>query len=348
MDAELSEAEARHRAQPHALGPALHLAWLLERAGADARPTLRAYAGQFGVDAVAGDALHALVRQVPATDVASGAPIVSEGEASDALYVVVRGRVEVRRRGAGVLARLGAGQSFGEVALLARTPRTATVLADGPVSVLAVQRAMVQQLARYFPPLVAILQAIYRDRMLAQLVTPGSAFATLDAAQRHALFARFVPGAAPAGAVVLREGQEGVGFFVIVSGRAEVTRVTLQRRIERVASLGPGDFFGEISLLYEMPVTATVQAAEPLTWLLLEREQFHEVMRAHPEQIARVQAVARQRLGYEAAGPVVDVARAGMTCPRCGYDQDEGLTCVACGANIARERRILPVAMPSL
>jgi len=62
-----------------------------------------------------------------------------------------------------------------------------------------------------------------------------------------------------AGQPVTEEGKMGVGFFVIESGNARVTVGGEEKR-----TLGPGDYFGEIALIADLPRTATVTAETPL------------------------------------------------------------------------------------
>lgn len=85
---------------------------------------------------------------------AAGEQIVGEGEAADRMFVIVSGRVEVRRRQGDrdqVLATLGANEHFGEISLIDRRPRSASVVAieDGELCVLL--RQDVQRILDAFP-----------------------------------------------------------------------------------------------------------------------------------------------------------------------------------------------------
>jgi CRP/FNR family cyclic AMP-dependent transcriptional regulator len=82
----------------------------------------------------------------------------------------------------------------------------------------------------------------------------------------------------PAGAVLAREGEQGLGFFLIVDGTASVVVNGRTRR-----KLGPGDSFGEISLLDEGPRTATVTADTPVTLLGITSWVFKRTVSANPQ-----------------------------------------------------------------
>jgi CRP/FNR family cyclic AMP-dependent transcriptional regulator len=81
----------------------------------------------------------------------------------------------------------------------------------------------------------------------------------------------------PKGTVIAREGDPGVGLFVIVDGTAEVTIGG-----KRMAKLGPGDFFGEIALLDGGPRSATVTATTDLKLLGLTEWVFRGLLQEHP------------------------------------------------------------------
>ena len=94
----------------------------------------------------------------------------------------------------------------------------------------------------------------------------------------------------PAGTVVVRDGDYAREFFVIVDGTAEVVKAG-----ETVATLGPGDFFGEIALLVTDLRTASVVAATPLRLLVVAPREFRTMLDASPEIAGRIRAAAAQR-----------------------------------------------------
>jgi len=81
----------------------------------------------------------------------------------------------------------------------------------------------------------------------------------------------------PAGHVIARQGEIGTGFFVIVSGGVRVVRDGAV-----VARLGPGEFFGELSVLDRMPRNATVAAESATSCLALASWDFDKVLLEEP------------------------------------------------------------------
>jgi MFS family permease len=116
-------------------------------------------------------------------------------------------------------------------------------------------------------------------------------FEQLPAPAMERVMANVVRGAVAAGEVVIREGEVGDRFYVIVDGEAEVTR-----NGEHVASVGPGAYVGEIALLRDVPRTATVVATTPLRFLTVEREPFLLAVTGHPQSHAAARSVAQTRM----------------------------------------------------
>ena len=96
-----------------------------------------------------------------------------------------------------------------------------------------------------------------------------------------------------AGKVLTREGDLGREFFVIVEGEVSVTKDG-----QEIRRLGPGDFFGEIALVYEdARRTATVTAATPLRFFVLTRQSFRSLLEHQPEIEEKVMRALEERLG---------------------------------------------------
>ena len=91
--------------------------------------------------------------------------------------------------------------------------------------------------------------------------------------------------------VVVAMGEVGNHFYVIASGRAAVE---LEDRATR--ELGPGDFFGEIALLRDVPRTATVRAIEPLQLYAIARDDFLAAVTGHDPTLAVAETIVVSRL----------------------------------------------------
>jgi hypothetical protein len=105
---------------------------------------------------------------------------------------------------------------------------------------------------------------------------------------------------AAAGKSIVSQGEPGDRFYLIKAGQVEVFVDGVFRRSE-----SPGDCFGEIALLNEVPRTATVRAVSDCTLLTLDRNHF-------------ISAVTGYRRSTEAAGSVVDRRLTGPAEPRRG------------------------------
>jgi NADH dehydrogenase len=94
--------------------------------------------------------------------------IFRQGDRGDRLYVIVNGEVEILREDAGrppaVLARLGPGECFGEMALVSDQPRMATVRSLSAVNVLTLDRAAFHELFAHLPPLRRLFQRLIAER----------------------------------------------------------------------------------------------------------------------------------------------------------------------------------------
>ena len=93
------------------------------------------------------------------------------------------------------------------------------------------------------------------------------------------------------GKPLMQQGEIGSDMMVIVSGQ-----VSVERDGQRLNTLGPGDFFGEIALFDGGPRTATVTTEEPTRLLVVTHRDFHALMDEFPEVAAQVLAALAHRI----------------------------------------------------
>jgi CRP-like cAMP-binding protein len=92
------------------------------------------------------------------------------------------------------------------------------------------------------------------------------------------------------GQYIVRQKQIGTGFYLIVRGRARVVRGS-----DELAVLGPGDFFGELSVLDQSPRMAHVLAIEPTVCLALASWDFIQLLERNPKiAVAMLREMARR------------------------------------------------------
>jgi CRP/FNR family cyclic AMP-dependent transcriptional regulator len=95
----------------------------------------------------------------------------------------------------------------------------------------------------------------------------------------------------PAGKMLVEEGRVGLEFFLIVSGTA-----TVKRNGRKVASLGEGNYFGELALLDRKPRSASVISDTEMNLLVLSQRQFNSLLQSVPTIARKMLAAMAERL----------------------------------------------------
>ena len=100
----------------------------------------------------------------------------------------------------------------------------------------------------------------------------------------------------PEGATLLRQGETGVGLFILISGKVQVTQQSGSGDTRNLGVFERGAVLGEMSLLDDLPRTATVIATEPTRALVIPVWDFRAVLRDSPEIGIKLLAVMSRRL----------------------------------------------------
>jgi CRP-like cAMP-binding protein len=100
-----------------------------------------------------------------------------------------------------------------------------------------------------------------------------------------------------AGDTIVKQGEKGIGFYLILEGQAKV-----EKGGQSVASLGPGQFFGEMALLDEQPRTADVRANGTVRCLVLSSWEFWAAVGDEPDVLRNLLKETVRRLRSSASG----------------------------------------------
>jgi CRP-like cAMP-binding protein len=116
-------------------------------------------------------------------------------------------------------------------------------------------------------------------------------FSALSASQLRTLRRTVDEIDVPPGKVLCEEGTVGREFFFIVTGKASV-----RRNGRKIATIGPGGYFGELSLLDRRPRSATVISDTDMTLLVLEQRRFNGLLDAMPALAHKLLVAMSERL----------------------------------------------------
>ncbi len=231
-----------------------------------------------------------------------GEAVVRQGDPGEAVFFIARGEVSVVRsqdseEGEQLvhLARLGPGSIFGEMALVSTDPRSASVVCETVVDVLELTRENIEELAFKIAQVGGAMARFTQERMISNLLATNPIFKPFDEQQQKNLLGRFTGHEVPTGTIFLEQETTGNGLYIILRGHAEVLKYQ-DDEYTKIADLGPGDVAGEISLLFEEPVSATVRTTTPTTLLFLAREIFKPLVDAIPELLVHFNKLAEERL----------------------------------------------------
>jgi len=234
--------------------------------------------------------LYAMIEILDVRVVPRDGVLVEEGSSGDEAFFVARGELDVQKAGNKpgappiALARLGSGTLFGEMALLSRAPRTATVRAALPCLVLVAKKAALDRVVASAPGVGRRFAEFCRRRMLENLQRTNFVLRSASPAERPALIERFAIRSFETGDKLLTQGSPADGLHLIALGE-----VGLVHRDEQdggttlVATLGPGDLVSEVALVFRRPAIADAIAQHPTVTLFLPGERLMDLVKAHPK-----------------------------------------------------------------
>ncbi len=245
--------------------------------------------------------LRHLISEVDFVELSAGETLFRAGDEGTTLYVVVEGRISILADTSGdgtddtILGELREGDFFGELGLVTKQPRSATVRALVDCELLAIRRQLLMEMIQEESSVLTVLLSFLRERLVRNLMGTSPLFAPFLKEQRQELIRRFGFLEVSQGTALVRQGQHSPALFVVLAGRLSVNRIEDDGETRDLATLGSGDIFGEMSLLAQSEAVATVRADTKCLLLELPRDVFRETIMTHPHVLAFVGDLATER-----------------------------------------------------
>jgi cAMP-dependent protein kinase regulator len=192
--------------------------------------------------------------------------VIRQGDDGDNFYIVDSGELYVLYRDV-VVATIGSGKSFGEIALMYNCPRTATVRAKTDCILWGMSRGTFRR--------SLMIYAIRKRELYESFLARVPLLETLLPYERSIIADALEPRTYRDGDVLIRQGEKGDNFFILERGKVVVTKGDPQIEVK---IYGEGDYFGELALLNDQPRAANVRAVGVVRVLTLSREDFANLM----------------------------------------------------------------------
>ena len=236
------------------------------------------------LDGLKRDNLAALAKKVTVRTMSAGRTLFKEGDTDKRTVWLVGGMLEISEAGRTV-AMIRGGTREARTPLYPQIPRKVTARAVEEVSFLSIDSDLLDVIITWdqtgtyeVAELQSQLEGTGGDDWMTTLLQT-KAFHRIPPANIQAIFLRLERTPCRAGEVVIKQGDEGDYFYVIVSGKCIVTRETpLNRDGIKLAELGVGDTFGEEALIAEAKRNATVTMLTDGVLMRLNKQDFRQLM----------------------------------------------------------------------
>jgi cAMP-dependent protein kinase regulator len=208
---------------------------------------------------------------------ADGAVIIKQGDQPDNFYILLSGSCKVFKKSGEeekLVATLGPGSYFGELAMISGSTRSASVIAEGELTVtwaidqltyLALLKEHHEHKRRRYQSLLSKVACLHGLQDY-ELLLVADALNSMDPEE---------------GTVLMKQGDIGEDFFIILEGTCTVRKRKDGEEEREVERLGAGSYFGELALLTDLPRAATVIAGQNCKLVKLDKKNFLRLLGPH-------------------------------------------------------------------
>jgi len=245
------------------------------------------------------DELAYLSQKVNVLQPPAGSVIFSEGDSGESIFIITHGEVKILSKdskGEEVeVARLKEGDFFGEFAYFSHSKRQASAVAAVDTEILELTRGILSDVAEKHPRINEVLLRFYKDRVADKLMATSQLFRDFSAKDRSEILHKFSFQTFEPGTLIIQEECPGDYLYLIKSGKADVMTWRGDQEM-LLATIGEGEFFGEISLVTGAPRTASVRARSAVEAMRLSKADLEEIASKHPKIKKVIDEIIKKRV----------------------------------------------------
>lgn len=252
------------------------------------------------------ETLNKIISQSEVKEYKVGSPVVIQGDSGTHLYVILSGRLQVRRRlPSGTIKKISEVLPpciFGEIAVIEDTKRTADVIALTKSIILEIPAHVLREIAKnsqYVRELDGFRNAI----MVNQFFSTAPIFRDLPETAVQLFIQKGKIESYLPDQIVFKQGDSGDGFYLLLRGSVGVS--VNGRPVSRIQQ---GGFFGEISMITDIPRTATIYSIEGVQILKVSRDAFWEILSHDINMAMLIESVGEMRIRED-----IEIIKAGST-----------------------------------
>ncbi|MFH1435553.1 MAG: cyclic nucleotide-binding domain-containing protein [Pseudomonadota bacterium] len=245
--------------------------------------------------------------------------LIRQGEVAAEVYLLAKGELEVliekkARDDTGKtmklefkhIATLGPGTLIGEMGMVAKTPRSAHVKANSSGLMLSAEIDSFEELSERIPEIADVIVAFCEIRLMENVMATSPILLPIEAKERAEVLRTFERIYVPAGDIIIQEGEQPKGIYVIVSGEVGVTKTGKEKLPDKkvrsetkdmifITTLVSGNIFGEISTVMNKPATATVHSVTDAALLFMPSDKFMTFTKTYPQVFQKIYEIVSER-----------------------------------------------------
>lgn len=212
--------------------------------------------------------------------------ICKEGEQSSVMWMIVQGEANVlttNKKGETLfLATLSEGDFFGEGGFVTQAPRTASVRAKGPMKALEINKVDFDTASAEHPNMRDVLNRFYHFRLADRVLAQSEIFCSLPSFRRAELMQTFKIQIFKQGKILAKQGDVSKHLYLIKKGEVELM-VVGEDNERSIGTLGPGEIFGDASLISGKPLVYSAFAMADTEVLTLSKIDVQGIVQMFPE-----------------------------------------------------------------